>query len=171
MQDAAVLIPVYRSEDGEVHIIMILRNSGGVHGGQVSFPGGKRDKADETMMDTAMREAHEEIGLSPERVEVLAHLPVTQTRTTGYRVFPFLGRIIVPERWQLAEREVAELIDVKLNDLTRPEAHDKMIDRFPTWEKAEPAAFYRVGSHRLYGFSYRILHPLLPRLVAGDWGL
>jgi 8-oxo-dGTP pyrophosphatase MutT (NUDIX family) len=169
MIDAAILIPVYRSKDGELHIVMILRNPGGVHGGQVAFPGGKRDPDDETMIDTALREAREELGLIVEPDDVLAELPVTQTRTTGYRVFPYLARITVPDRWQVAEREIADILDVKLNDLTRPGAHDKMIDRFPTWQKAEQVSFYQVGPYRLWGLSYRILHPVIPRLVAGEW--
>jgi 8-oxo-dGTP pyrophosphatase MutT (NUDIX family) len=148
---------------------MILRNPGGVHGGQVAFPGGKRDPDDETMIDTALREAREELGLIVEPDDVLTELPVTQTRTTGYRVFPYLARITVPDRWCVAEREIAEILDVKLNDLTRPGAHDKMIDRFPTWQKAEQVSFYQVGPYRLWGLSYRILHPVIPRLVAGEW--
>jgi len=171
MIDAAILIPVYRSKDGELHIVMILRNPGGVHGGQVAFPGGKHDPEDETMLDTALREAREELGLIVEPHEVLAELPMTQTRTTGYRVFPYLARITVPERWQIAEREIAEILDVKLNDLTRPGAHDKMIDRFPTWQKAEQVSFYQVGSYRLWGLSYRILRPVIPRLVSGEWNV
>jgi 8-oxo-dGTP pyrophosphatase MutT (NUDIX family) len=169
MIDAAILIPVYRSKDRELHIVMILRNPGGVHGGQVAFPGGKRDPDDETMIDTALREAREELGLIVEPDDVLTELPVTQTRTTGYRVFPYLARITVPDRWCVAEREIAEILDVKLNDLTRPGAHDKMIDRFPTWQKAEQVSFYQVGPYRLWGLSYRILHPVIPRLVAGEW--
>jgi 8-oxo-dGTP pyrophosphatase MutT (NUDIX family) len=169
MIDAAVLIPVYRSPDGELHIVMILRNPGGVHGGQIAFPGGKHDPEDETMLDTALREVREELGLIVERNDVLAELPMEQTRTTGYRVFPFLARIAVPDRWQIAEREIAEIVDVKLTDLTRRDAHDKMIGRFPTWEKAQQVSFYRIGEHRLWGLSYRILQPVLARLVAGEW--
>lgn len=169
--DAAILIPVYRARDGELHIVMILRNHGGVHGGQVAFPGGKHDPGDETMMDTALREAREELGLVVEAGDVLAELPMTQTRTTGYRVFPYLACVRVPERWQVAEREVAEVLDLPVRELVRPDAHDKMIDRFPTWEKAEQVPFYHVGQHRLYGLSYRILHPVLPRLIAGDWNI
>jgi len=169
MIDAAVLIPVYRSQDGELHIVMILRNPGGVHGGQIAFPGGKHDPEDETMLDTALREVREELGLIVERNDVLAALPMEQTRTTGYRVFPFLARIAVPDRWQIAEREIAEIVDVKLTDLTRRDAHDKMIGRFPTWEKAQQVSFYRIGEHRLWGLSYRILQPVLARLVAGEW--
>jgi 8-oxo-dGTP pyrophosphatase MutT (NUDIX family) len=169
MIDAAVLIPVYRSQDGELHIVMILRNPGGVHGGQIAFPGGKHDPEDETMLDTAMREVREELGLIVERNDVLAELPMEQTRTTGYRVFPFLARIAVPDRWRIAEREIAAIVDVKLTDLTRRDAHDKMIGRFPTWEKAQQVSFYRIGDHRLWGLSYRILQPVLARLVAGEW--
>ena len=169
MIDAAVLIPVYRSPDGELHIVMILRNPGGVHGGQIAFPGGKHDPEDETMLDTALREVREELGLIVERNDVLAELPMEQTRTTGYRVFPFLARIAVPDRWQIADREIAEIVDVKLTDLTRRDAHDKMIGRFPTWEKAQQVSFYRIGEHRLWGLSYRILQPVLARLVAGEW--
>ena len=169
MIDTAVLIPVYRSQDGELHIVMILRNPGGVHGGQIAFPGGKHDPEDETMLDTALREVREELGLIVERNDVLAELPMEQTRTTGYRVFPFLARIAVPDRWQIAEREIAEIVDVKLTDLTRRDAHDKMIGRFPTWEKAQQVSFYRIGEHRLWGLSYRILQPVLARLVAGEW--
>lgn len=79
MIDAAVLIPIYRTLDGQLHIVMILRNAGGVHGGQVAFPGGKRDQGDDTMLDTALREVREELGLAIDRKDVLAELPITQT--------------------------------------------------------------------------------------------
>jgi 8-oxo-dGTP pyrophosphatase MutT (NUDIX family) len=171
MIDAAVVIPVYRSLDGELHIVMILRNPGGVHGGQIAFPGGKHDSSDETMLDTALREVREELGLVVTKDDVLAELAMEQTRTTGYRVFPYLARIALPERWEIAEREIAEILDVKLRDLARPEAQDKMIERFPTWQKAEQVSFYRVGEHRLWGLSYRILRPVISRLLAGEWNV
>src|SRR5215203_5004571 len=156
MIDSAVLIPVYRSQIGELHIVMILRKPGGVHGGQIAFPGGKHDPEDDTMLDTALREAREDI---------LAELPMEQTRTTGYRVFPYVARIALPEQWQIAEREVAAIVDVRLTDLVAPGAHDRMIERFPTWQKAERVSYYRIGEHRLWGLSYRILQPIIPRLV------
>jgi 8-oxo-dGTP pyrophosphatase MutT (NUDIX family) len=171
MTDAAVLIPVYRSRDGELHIVMILRNPGGVHGGQIAFPGGKHETGDETMLDTALREVREELGLTVAKDDILAELPMEQTRTTGYRVFPYLARITIPERWQIAEREIAEIVDVTLSDLVRPGAHDRMIDRFPTWTKAERVSYYQVGAHRLWGLSYRILQPVIARLIAGEWAV
>ena len=171
MIDAAVLIPVYRAKEGELHIVMILRNPGGVHGGQIAFPGGKRDPEDETMLETALREVREELGLIVTRNDVLAELPMELTRTTGYRVFPYLARITAPDRWQIAGREIAEIFDVKLRDLTRRDAHDKMIGRFPNWHRSEEIPFYRIGEHRLWGLSYRILRPVIPRLAAGEWNV
>lgn len=171
MIDAAILIPVYRSQDGDLRVVMILRNSGGVHGGQIGFPGGKRDPQDETMLDTALRETREELGLIVPKEDILAELPMEQTRTTGYRVFPYLARITPPAQWQIAEREIAEILDVKLRDLAHAKSHNTMIERFPTWEKAEQVPYYQVGAHRLWGLSYRILHPVIPRLVAGEWNV
>jgi len=171
MIDAAVLIPVYRRQNAELHIVMILRNPGGVHGGQIGFPGGKHDPGDETMLDTALRETREELGLIVPKEDVLAELPMEQTRTTDYRVCPYVARITVPDRWRIAEREIAEIVDIKLNDLTRPGAQEKMIDRFPTWTKAEQVSFYQIGTHRLWGLSYRILQPVILRLVAGEWAV
>lgn len=169
MQDAAVLVPVYRSGDGEVRIVMVLRTSGGVHGGQVAFPGGKRDDCDLSMVECALREAREEVGLAADSVEILAHLPIAETRTTGYRVYPFLARIRPPLQWQPAEREIAAIIDVSVSELARPEAHDRGVERFSTRQRPAEVPSYRIGAHRLWGLSYRILHPLIPRLIAGEW--
>lgn len=169
LQDAAILVPVYRSGDGELRIVMVLRSDGGVHGGQIAFPGGKRDDSDVSMIETALREAREEVGLTADRVEVLAHLPAIETRTTGYRVYPFLARIIPPVQWQRSEREIADIIDVSLSELLQPDAHDKANERFSTWQDSAEVSFYRVGPHRLWGLSYRVLHPLIPRLIAGEW--
>jgi 8-oxo-dGTP pyrophosphatase MutT (NUDIX family) len=169
MIDAAVLIPIYRAADGELHIVMILRNAGGVHGGQIGFPGGKRDACDETMLDTALREAREEIGLEAASIRILAELPATETRTTGYRVYPYLARILVPEQWAPAAREVAEVVDVKLSDLIRTAAADAVAECFPTRRDAETVPFYRAGRYPLWGLSYRIFEPVIQRLLAGEW--
>lgn len=103
------------------------------------------------MLDTAIRELREELGLLIDRANVLAELPVVETRTTGYRVFPYLARIEVPNRWQVAEREIAEIIDVKLSELLRPDGHAKTIERFRTWQEPQQVSFYQVGSHRVWG--------------------
>ncbi|MCB0190586.1 MAG: CoA pyrophosphatase [Anaerolineae bacterium] len=167
--EAATLIPVYRDEEGAVRLVLIRRSQGGVYGGQLALPGGKRDPHDHSLQQTALRETWEEIGLAPENVDILAALPAASTFTTGFLIYPFLGRIHVPPSWQPNKREIAEVITVSLDDLARPEAHGEEIKEFPTWPAPRLVPFYRVGAYKLWGVTYRILHPLLQRLWAGEW--
>ena len=89
-----------------------------------------------------------------------------QTRTTGYRVFPYVARITLPDRWQIAAREIAEIVDVRLSDLISPGAHDKMIERFPTWQKAEQVS---VLSHRRTSALGIIVSDLATDYSASGW--
>jgi 8-oxo-dGTP pyrophosphatase MutT (NUDIX family) len=164
-----VLVPVYRDRSGDLRIVLIRRGERGMHGGQLAFPGGKPDPSDDTMLDTALREANEEIGLTIDAIEILEALPVFETLTTGFRIAPFLARIRPPDRWQVAEGEVAEVIEPRVVDLLAPGVHDEAVEHHPTWPGPRKISFYRIGPHRLWGASYRILHPLLPRLAAGAW--
>ncbi len=184
MIDAAVLVPVFRrraegapAEDrraggapgrGDLRLIVIRRAEGGIHGGQLAFPGGKRDPEDASLRATALRESYEEIGLDGE-VEILDRLPAIGTLTSGFRVTPFLARIEEPAAWRLDEREVAEVLDVRLADLERPRSHGEEMKSFPTWKLPRLIPYYRVGPYKLWGLTYRILRPLVPRLLAGEW--
>ena len=170
-QQAAVLVPVFRDAEGDLRLVLVRRGEGGLHGGQLAFPGGKPDPRDASLLATALREAHEEVGLEPSSVEVLATLGAIETRVSGFRVTPFLARIVPPPRWRPAEHEIAEVLEIRAADLARPEAHGESLERFPDLPEPVRIAFYRVGSHRLWGATYRILCPLLPRLLAGEWTL
>ncbi len=167
--EAAVLVPVYRTAENRLRVVLVRRTEGGVHGGQLAFPGGKRDPDDTSLLATALREAHEETGLSSDRVDVLAELPIARTLTTNFRVAPFLCRIRPPLRWIRAESEIAEVMEADVENLSRPEARGVSIGRFPGRPGPEEVPFLRVGSHRLWGLSYRIFLPLIPRLLAGEW--
>jgi len=79
MREAAVLVPVYRAQDGELVVVLVQRGEGGAHGGQLALPGGQRDPGDVDLAATALREAEEEIGLAGDRVELLTALPVVET--------------------------------------------------------------------------------------------
>ncbi len=171
LQEAAVLVPLYRGGDGVLRLVLVRRSDEGIHGGEIAFPGGKRMPADQTPLDTAIRETREEIGINKEAIEVIEHLPVVETQTTGFRIFPFLARIVPPPEWIREEREIAEILEVPIDDLTHPDSHGEEMKSFPLWPKPQRIFFYRVDQYKLWGATYRILHPLLSRLVSGEWSV
>ncbi|AYA38698.1 CoA pyrophosphatase [Hymenobacter oligotrophus] len=168
---AAVLVPVYRDAEGELHLVLVRRSNYGVHGGQLAFPGGKHDPTDTSLLHTALRETEEEVHLPASAIEVLAELPVISTITTGYQVAPFLARITRPAVWRWLEREVEEVLEVRVADLANPAHHATEHWQLEGWPRPMPISFIRIGEHKLWGLSYRIVRPLLPRLLAGDWAV
>jgi 8-oxo-dGTP pyrophosphatase MutT (NUDIX family) len=167
--DAAVLVPVYRDASGVLRVVLLRRTEGGPHGGQLAFPGGKVDAGDESLRDAALREAGEEIGLPRDAATVLAELDPIETRVTGFRIHPFLARVTRPEAWLIAEREVAEVLEPTIEELNDPANRDSSLERFPQYADPVRIDFIRVSGYRLWGATYRILRPLLPRLLAGAW--
>ncbi len=167
--EASVLVPVYRKAGGELRLILIRRSDNGAHAGHLAFPGGKRDPCDRSMLDTALREAREEIGLREDQIEILAELPLAETRASGFRVHPFLGRLIQPVAWQRNEREVAEIMDLSLAELADAEVsnEDDAMQADASVPRRTP--YYRVGDDQLWGLTFRILRGLIPRLQAGEW--
>ncbi len=168
--DAAVLVPVYRDVAGELRVVLLRRTEGGPHGGQIAFPGGKLDPADASLRDAALREAHEEIGLPPASATVLETLDTIEVRVSGFRVHPFLARVVRPVEWKIAEREVAEVLEPRVRDLADPANLDANMQRFPQWPEPVRIEFIRIGEHQLWGATYRVLKPLLPKLLEGGWG-
>ena len=165
--EAAVRAPVYRDGDGRLRMVLIRRGPRGVHGGQLALPGGRREPGDATLRETALRETEEEIGLEPAQVEVVAALPIVMTATTGFHIAPFLGRLLAPPApWRRQELEIAEVIEVDVVELAGAHGEEEM--HFPSWPAPRRVPFYRVGEHKLWGATYRIVQPLLPRLLGGD---
>jgi 8-oxo-dGTP pyrophosphatase MutT (NUDIX family) len=117
---AAVLMPIFE-RGGELHIVYIRRSDHvASHRGQVAFPGGRLDPADPTLLDTALREAHEEVGIHPSTVEVIGAFPTMHTTTSGIVVAPFVG--VIPADTELRPQlsEVAQIFHVPLTALRDP---------------------------------------------------
>lgn len=116
---AAVLAPLYEGEDGEIRVVLIKRpDTMPTHAGHIAFPGGRPDPDDDGPIATALREAHEEVGIEEGQVEVLGFLPPIDTVEFKLMVVPVVGRISTPLGLVPSEREVARLYTPRLRDLS-----------------------------------------------------
>lgn len=118
---AAVLIALYE-RDGEHHVILTKRSDKVEHHkGEISFPGGAHDPTDPDLVYTALREAHEEVGLDPVDVEVLGEIDQFVT-VSNFRVTPFVGVVTrSPYGWTPAVDEVAHILEIPVGRLLSPE--------------------------------------------------
>jgi 8-oxo-dGTP pyrophosphatase MutT (NUDIX family) len=108
----AVLIPLFR--DGTEYRVLFTKRTDTVevHRGQISFPGGRIDEEDRSLLDTALRETEEEIGLPRQAVAVLGRIDDTRTVSSNYIVHPFVGLIPYPYPFRLNAGEVKKLVEV-----------------------------------------------------------
>ncbi|MBB3711375.1 8-oxo-dGTP pyrophosphatase MutT (NUDIX family) [Limimaricola variabilis] len=119
LRQAGVLVAVHLGGDGPR--LWLTKRSARLrhHPGQIAFPGGKVDQGDDGPVGAALREAHEEIGLDPDRVEILGTLPAHET-VTGFSVTPVVGLLRGPFAPVPEAGEVAEAFCVPLAHVTDP---------------------------------------------------
>ncbi|WGS48984.1 CoA pyrophosphatase [Paraburkholderia sp. D15] len=131
---AAVLVPLVVREHGLTVLLTQRADHLNDHAGQVSFPGGRYEPSDADTTATALREAQEEVGLAPSRVEVLGALPDYLTGT-GFRVTPVIGLVHPPFALKMDALEVAEVFEVPLAFLMNPANHEVRVFRFDGGER------------------------------------
>ncbi len=134
---AAVLVPLVVREEGITVLLTQRADHLNDHAGQVSFPGGRHEPFDVDATATALREAQEEVGLDPERVEILGSLPDYLT-ATGFCVTPVVGLVHPPFTVEADTLEVAEVFEVPLSFLMDPARHEVRVFR---WEGGERRFF------------------------------
>ena len=126
---AAVLVPLVVREGGLTVLLTQRADHLNDHAGQVSFPGGREEPHDTDATATALREAYEEVGLDPARVEILGTLPDYMTGT-GFRVTPVVGLVHPPFTVEADTLEVAEIFEVPLAFLMNPAHHEERVFRY-----------------------------------------
>ena len=117
---AAVLVPLFKS-DGHYQVLFTKRTHHvEEHKGQISFPGGGVEEGDRTLVDTALRESFEEVGLQKEDVSILGQLDDTLTVASRFIIHPFVGLIPYPYPFALSAVEVKRIIQIPLGFFVEP---------------------------------------------------
>ncbi|PYM21797.1 MAG: CoA pyrophosphatase [Candidatus Rokuibacteriota bacterium] len=155
---AAVLVPIV--DRGEACLVFAQRTDRvGHHAGQISFPGGRIDPEDADDLAAALREAHEEVGLEPARVEPLGLLDDTETVATQFVITPFVGVVRGPVVWQPDGEEIEKVIEVPMAALL-----ERGCFRVERWERdgvARDVYFYDYRGDTIWGATARILKQYL----------
>ena len=163
LRDAAVLVGLVPRDSG-LTVLLTRRHDGlRTHAGQVSFPGGRVDDTDVDVVDAALRETHEELGIERDRVEPFGLLDPLAT-ITGFRVWPVVARIDPRAHIRPDPREVAEAFEVPLDYLL--DAGNRVQRQFEHGGRMRAVWEYRYPAHRIWGATASILLNLHARLEA-----
>ena len=152
-------MPIYYKQ-GEYYILFTKR-TGRVkeHKGQISFPGGACQEGDRTLIDTALRECAEEIGLLPNEVEVLGELDDTITETSHYIISPFVGLVPWPYQFRVDGWEAEEIIEAPISVLMDK---DSLRQQTEIVNGKEVTSYsYHYQGRVIWGATARILHQFL----------
>ncbi len=156
-KQAAVMVLI--TEEISPEIIFTLRAKHlNQHAGEVCFPGGKWELQDDSLLITALRETHEEIGLAPSLVDVLGALPARATKS-GAMVQPFVGKIPAGCRFNLNHHELDELFSVPIAAFQR--GLQVRTDVFERNGKTFRLPAYVYESYEIWGFTAGVTAELL----------
>jgi 8-oxo-dGTP pyrophosphatase MutT (NUDIX family) len=160
---AAVLVPLYEDDDGELRVVLTKRRADlRRHAGEISFPGGRRDPDDASLSDTALREAEEEIGLARSLVRLVGALERTSTFVTNYAIHPFVGLLTGERAWRVSELEVDAVLEPSLREVRDGRTRTRMERRGITFETDA----YLFDGELVWGATARILEELITRMDA-----
>ncbi len=155
---AAVLVPLFQ-KDKDCHLLFTKRSEEvKYHKGEISFPGGMVDEEDKELINTALREADEEIGLKERDVQIIGVLDDIVT-ITEFIVTPIVGLFPYPYPFKVSEVEIAELIEVPLASLLGEDCFSER-EIFRGGQK-EVVYAYQYGKHIIWGATARILNQFL----------
>ena len=149
LKSSAVLIPIFFNQ-GQYHVLFTERSDEvNAHKGQVCFPGGTQEPSDSSLLQTALREINEEIGLETKDIEILGELDDTLTFVTHYVISPFVAFISTPSALKTNGREVKGTFSVPVSFLM-DEVNFK-----------QDSQSYEYEGHIIWGATARILRQFI----------
>lgn len=159
-RDSAVLLLLHEEAGQEYVLFQVRSASMATHSGQISLPGGTRDRRDPSLQATALREVEEEIGVPRDQVEIFGQLDDTVTRSSNYRIRPYVGAVAQgPRDFVVDAGEVHELLQVPLEFLLSPAAEGWYPAQAESGIEASRAYYYR--DHVIWGATARLIGQFL----------
>lgn len=159
-KSSAILITLFK-EEGKTKLIFILRSVyDGVHSGQISFPGGKKDSSDTDLVETALRETKEEVGITIERDDILGKLSNLYIPNSNFIVEPYVAYIENLNEIILDKSEVQEVYKISLNDLLDEKTIQLKEVLFLNKRTISAPCFY-INDLKIWGATAMILNELL----------
>ncbi len=159
---AAVLVPILvELEDARI-VYTVRKGDLQDHAGQISFPGGSMEPGDDSLLDTALREAGEEIDLGPEMVEVIGELEEMYIPPSNFRVTPYVGLLPPEAKLVFSPDEVEEIFTVSLEELLSPDTFRRVVWRREGHDYEIP--IFAVAEYEIWGATAAMTAALLTRL-------
>ena len=156
---SAVLMLLYPIDD-EIYFPLILRNSyDGFHSNEVGFPGERFEETDENLIQTALREAEEEIGVNPDEVKILGTLTEIYIGPSDFSVLPVVGYIPHRPNFNPDSREVQQIFELKMDSFLDPNIIGCSEISIPGDLVTTP--YYKVNGHKVWGATAKIILELL----------
>jgi 8-oxo-dGTP pyrophosphatase MutT (NUDIX family) len=159
LRDSSVLLLLYPVNEKLFTVFIKRTEYGGPHSGQISFPGGKFEDGDPSLVETALRESNEEIGLSPDAVEVLGKLTPLHISISNFRILPVVGFTAERPAFITDPQEVDHLIEAGLEQLLKPEIVKTEILTFGDLSAQVP--YFDIDGHHLWGATAMVLSEFL----------
>lgn len=157
---AAVLVPLVWEDEVWKLLYIHRSNRGEFHRGEVAFPGGGRDKHDKDLVSTALRETHEELGITPDKVQVKGFLS-SLTTVSNYIVTPIVGVVEWPIKIRIAKKEVSRFFTIPVDWLNDSANWEEKEIEVPSRGKVKAVIYSHFDGEILWGLSARITHKLL----------
>ena len=164
LRHAAVLAPLLPGTPGLGPRLLLIERAGNLraHAGQLAFPGGKPDPGDRDLLETALREAEEEVALPRAQVEILGRLTPVPV-PSGFMVVPFVGLVHGPWSPRIQDSEVKSVLTPSLRELADPTLYS--LTGHHEWRGTHYALHeYRIHEPPLWGATARMVFDLLARM-------
>jgi len=156
---AAVLIHLYF--DTEWKLTLMERTDRGRHSGQISFPGGGVEEQDVSLVDTALREASEEVGIIPDQVEILGQLSKLYIPVSNSLVHPFVGYSAQPPRYKLDPEEVKTVVEATFSDFFDADKLKQKDLTVGSGMRLKEISYFDINGHVVWGATAMIMSEFL----------